>query len=153
MIDHLLFSVFLQGLLRNEFHLILIQRVGTDCRLEKWDNSCEPSPGGNLVVFAILSNSRVVYIFLKQSCLYRRIYLTMFCYFCRRIVLVAIQDEGAKEMTSSAYRGLRRIGVRRPQRSYRGSFAFIGYTGPGRRSFVRGVCTHTKGKMVEIQLK
>ena len=64
--------------------------------------------------------------------------------FCRRIVLVAIQDEGAKEMTSSAYKGLRRIGVRRSQRSYRGSFAFIGYTGPGRKSFIGGVGIHTK---------
>ena len=54
MIDHFSFSVFLKGLLRNEFHLILIQGVGIDCRLEKWDNSCEPSPEGNPV--AILSN-------------------------------------------------------------------------------------------------
>lgn len=57
-------------------------------------------------------------------------------------MLAAIQDEGTRGIISSAYRGLRRIGVRRPQRRYRGSFAFIGYTGPGRKSFVRGVSFH-----------
>lgn len=139
MIHYLLFPVFVQELLRNELHLILIQEVGTDYRLERWGNSCEPSPEGRSTR-NLPPPSCVQPIFFKQSCLYRLIYFSMFCYFSRRIVLVAIQDEGAKEMTSSAYRGLRRIGVRRPQKSYRGSFAFIGYTGPGRRSFVRAVC-------------
>ena len=63
-------------------------------------------------------------------------------FLCRKIVLAAVQDEAAKEMTASAYRGLRRIGVKRPQRRYRGSFVFIGYTGPGRKSFIKGVSFH-----------
>ena len=142
MIHSLLVPVFVQELLRNELHLILIQEVGTDYRLERWGNSCAPSPEGRSTYMCNETTpppSCVQTIFFKQSCLYRLIYFSMFCYFSRRIVLVAIQDEGAKEMTSSAYRGLRRIGVRRAQKSYRGSFAFIGYTGPGRRSFVGAV--------------
>ena len=55
-------------------------------------------------------------------------------------MLVAIQDEGQKRILSSAYTALRRIGARNPlNAAYRGSFALIGYTGPGRPSFVRQV--------------
>lgn len=56
------------------------------------------------------------------------------------IVLVAIQNEGQRRMTSAAYSALRRLGARNPlNAAYRGSFALIGYTGPGRPSFVRQV--------------
>lgn len=43
-------------------------------------------------------------------------------------------------MTGAAYNALRRIGARNPfNADLRGSFALIGYTGPGRPSFVKQV--------------
>ncbi len=43
-------------------------------------------------------------------------------------------------MTGAAYNALRRIKARRPfNADFRGSFAMVGYTGPGRPSFVRQV--------------
>jgi hypothetical protein len=56
------------------------------------------------------------------------------------MILVAIQDEGRKYMTGAAYNALRRIGARNPLRAgYRGSFALLGYTGPGKPAFIRQV--------------
>ena len=56
------------------------------------------------------------------------------------MILVAIQDEGRKYMTGAAYNALRRIGARSPLRAgYRGSFALLGYTGPGKPAFIRQV--------------
>ena len=43
-------------------------------------------------------------------------------------------------MTGAAYNALRRIGARSPLRAgYRGSFALLGYTGPGKPAFIRQV--------------
>lgn len=43
-------------------------------------------------------------------------------------------------MTAAAYAALRQIGARNPfYGDYRGSFAMIGYTGPGKPSFVKQV--------------
>jgi hypothetical protein len=57
-------------------------------------------------------------------------------------VLVGIQDEGKRRMIGSAYAALRKIGARNPlNAAFRGSFALVGYTGPGRPAFVRQV-TH-----------
>ena len=59
---------------------------------------------------------------------------------CSKIVLVAIQDEAQRKMYSPAYAALRRIGARSPMNAgYRASFALIGYTGPGRPSFIKQV--------------
>jgi len=47
-----------------------------------------------------------------------------------KIVIAAIHDEGANEMSSWGYDALRRIGGKPPfQDNYRGSFALIGYKG------------------------
>ena len=57
-----------------------------------------------------------------------------------KIVLVAIQDEAQRKMYSPAYTALRRIGARSPMNAgYRASFTLIGYTGPGRPSFIKQV--------------
>ena len=43
-------------------------------------------------------------------------------------------------MTGAAYNALRRIGARNPfNADFRGSFALIGYTGPGRPKFIKQV--------------
>ena len=47
-------------------------------------------------------------------------------------------------MTGAAYNALRRIGARSPLRAgYRGSFALLGYTGPGKPAFIRQVMENT----------
>ena len=50
----------------------------------------------------------------------------------RKILIGAIQDEGTHGMVGSAYRALRKVGLRGQQRQYRGSFAFVVVTGPRR---------------------
>ena len=43
-------------------------------------------------------------------------------------------------MTSAAYRGLTKVGAVKPMnQDFRGSFSLIGYTGPGKPSFVKQV--------------
>ncbi|XP_028407373.1 uncharacterized protein LOC114529999 [Dendronephthya gigantea] len=55
----------------------------------------------------------------------------------RRIVLVAIQDEASKRVTRSVYTALWRLGARNLiKHEYRSSFAFIGWSGPGKNSIV-----------------
>jgi hypothetical protein len=57
-------------------------------------------------------------------------------------VLIAIQDEGKRRMTSRARGALRRIGARRYVRDYRGSIAMVGQTG-GLRKHIRTVSFFT----------
>ncbi|XP_028412309.1 uncharacterized protein LOC114535125 isoform X2 [Dendronephthya gigantea] len=55
----------------------------------------------------------------------------------RRIVLVAIQDEASYRVTRSVYTALWRLGARNLiKHEYRSSFAFIGWSGPGKNSIV-----------------
>ena len=43
-------------------------------------------------------------------------------------------------MTGAAYNALRRIGARSPLKAgYRGSFALLGFTGPGKPAFIQQV--------------
>ena len=66
-------------------------------------------------------------------------------------MLVAIQDEAQRKMIGSAYTALRKIGARNPLNvGYRGSFAFIGYTGPGRPSFVQQVMESNYSNMLRV---
>ena len=61
-----------------------------------------------------------------------------FCF--SKIVLVAIQDEGKRSMTSGAYKALLVIGAKEPmKKDYRGSFALIGFTGHGKPGFIKQV--------------
>ena len=54
--------------------------------------------------------------------------------------MVSIKDEASYKMKNSDYECLREIGARDPIMSeYRGSFTLVGYTGPGRPSFIRQV--------------
>ena len=54
--------------------------------------------------------------------------------------MVSIKDEASDKMKNSDYECLREIGARNPIMSeYRGSFTLVGYTGPGRPSFIRQV--------------
>ena len=60
--------------------------------------------------------------------------------FFRRIVLVAIKDDASQKMKKSDYEYLKEIGAQDPIISeYRGSFTLAGYSGPGRRSYMRQV--------------
>lgn len=48
-------------------------------------------------------------------------------------------------MTGAAYNALRRVGARNPLRAdYRGSFALLGYTGPGRPAFIKQVMINVR---------
>lgn len=68
--------------------------------------------------------------------------------FCSKIVLVAIQDEGKKYMTGAAYNALRKIGAKDPFRAdYRGSFALLGFTGPGKPAFIQQVRKSSGGEV------
>ena len=61
---------------------------------------------------------------------------------CSKIVLVAIQDEGARKAEPEVYEALRMIHGTEPfQKLYRGPFAMIGYKGPKRPSWVTQVQT------------
>lgn len=58
----------------------------------------------------------------------------------RRIVLVAIKDEASYKMKKTDYEYLKQIGAKDPIMSeHRGSFTLVGYSGPGRLSFIRQV--------------
>ena len=58
----------------------------------------------------------------------------------RKIILVASQSDVTKRMTSAGYAALRKIGAKKPFKlNFRGSFAFIGYSGRGRPSYVQQV--------------
>lgn len=50
----------------------------------------------------------------------------------RKIVLIAVQNEGGARL-SEALNALRKIGGYSIRFGFRGSYALIGYTGPGRR--------------------
>ena len=66
-------------------------------------------------------------------------------------MFVAIQDEAKRRMISSAYTALRRIGARNALKAaYRGSFALIGYTGPGRPAFVRQVKPNDRKSCIKL---
>ena len=55
-----------------------------------------------------------------------------FATYFRKLVLVAIQDEGSKKMTDAAYEALERFGATNQLRNkFRSSFALLGYSGPG----------------------
>ena len=57
-----------------------------------------------------------------------------------KIVLVAIQDEGRRSMTSDAYKALLTIGAKKPMKNdYRGSFALIGFSGNLKPGFIKQV--------------
>ena len=57
-----------------------------------------------------------------------------------RLVLVAIQDEGSKKMSNSAYDALKRFGARNQIRfNYRSSYALLGWSGDGQLSAVTQV--------------
>ena len=59
-----------------------------------------------------------------------------FCPFCSKIVLVAIQDEGSRQV-SPAFDALKRLGATDPiLTDYRGSFAFAGYSGDNKPSWI-----------------
>ncbi len=65
--------------------------------------------------------------------------------FYSKIVLVAVQDDAQRMMTSYGYKVLHKLQARGSLRiDYRGTFVLIGYTGPRRRRprFVKqvGVC-------------
>jgi hypothetical protein len=58
-----------------------------------------------------------------------------------KIVLVAVQDDAQRMMTSYGYRILRKLQARGSLRiDYRGTFTLIGYTGRRRPRFVKQVC-------------
>ena len=73
----------------------------------------------------------------------------------RKIVLGAIQDEGSRGMIRNAYKALIKVGASNPlMRGYRGSFALLGYTGPGRLPFIRQVraCVNTSFHLSNVIL-
>ena len=60
--------------------------------------------------------------------------------FFRKVILIAVQDEGRSRMTSSLESAIRRVGGVNPVRPvYRGSYALVGYTGPDRPSWIEQV--------------
>ena len=60
--------------------------------------------------------------------------------FCRKVILIAIQDEGAARMTRALQSAVVRVGGRNPVRpAYRGSYALVGYSGPERPSWIMQV--------------
>ena len=60
--------------------------------------------------------------------------------FCRKVILIAVQDEGASRMTSSLESAIVRVGGTKPVRpAYRGSYALVGYAGPERPSWIKQV--------------
>lgn len=53
---------------------------------------------------------------------------------------MATQDEAKRRMTPAGYSALLRIGAKKPLKDgYRGSFAFIGYSGKRKPSYVQQV--------------
>ena len=54
-------------------------------------------------------------------------------------MLIALQDEGRRRMTSRARQALRRVGAKRDVRDYRGSIAMVGQTGGLGRKHIRTV--------------
>ena len=48
-------------------------------------------------------------------------------------------DEASDKMNADGYVSLEEIGALNPMKEYRGSFTLVGYTGPGRPSFIRQV--------------
>lgn len=62
----------------------------------------------------------------------------------RKIILVASQSDVTKRMTPAGYAALLKIGAKKPFKvNFRGSFAFIGYSGRGRPSYVQQVICHS----------
>ena len=53
-------------------------------------------------------------------------------------VLVAIQDDGSRYIQPAVLQ-LKKLGAYRMINSFRGSFAFVGYSGFGKRSWVKQV--------------
>ena len=55
-----------------------------------------------------------------------------FRFSCRRLVLIAIKDEGSAKMTDEAYNSLKEFGANSPlNKNFRGSYALLGWSGPG----------------------
>ena len=59
----------------------------------------------------------------------------------RVLVLIAIQDEGSREMSEAAYKALEKFGAQDPlKENYRSSYALLGWSGPGVPNFITQVC-------------
>jgi hypothetical protein len=55
-------------------------------------------------------------------------------------VLIAIQDDGSRDMTDPGYEALEMVGAQNPlRRIYRSSYALIGWSGPGAPNFITQV--------------
>ena len=55
-------------------------------------------------------------------------------------MLVAVQDEASSKMKDGDYNAFNKIGAQNPiKKDFRSSFALVGYTGPGRPSWVTQV--------------
>ena len=60
------------------------------------------------------------------------------------MVLIAIQDDGSKKMSTAGYDALEKVGAQDLLRgSYRSSYALLGWSGPGAPDFVTqvGLCS------------
>lgn len=88
----------------------------------------------HLIYTCILNNGLFLFCQIFQDMIANIIFIFS------KIVLVAVQDDAKNKMRGAAYKALRRIGARSPfNADFRGSFAMIGYTGPGRPPFVKQV--------------
>jgi excinuclease UvrABC ATPase subunit len=57
-------------------------------------------------------------------------------------------------MTGAAYNALRRIGAKSPLKAeYRGSFALLGFTGPGKPAFIQQVMVKCLERTASISAK
>ena len=59
---------------------------------------------------------------------------------CRKLVLVAIQDEGSHRMSNLGYNALRRFGAHNQiKKNFRSSYALLGWSGHGKLDAVTQV--------------
>ena len=61
--------------------------------------------------------------------------------FCRKVVLVAVQDEASSKMATADYAMFDKLGGQTVilKDLFRSSYALVGYTGPGRPSWIKQV--------------
>ena len=75
---------------------------------------------------------RICFFWLQLNIGYPKIFIKYHILIKREIVLAAVQDDGWKYI-GYAVRQLKRLGARRIGFGFRGSFAFVGYAGTGKR--------------------
>ena len=74
-------------------------------------------------------------------------------YSSRKIVLVAVQNEGARLLTADGVRALKALGGSEPvQREYRASYALVGYKGIDKVTWVRQKMKPRRQGPTEISL-